>query len=102
MSMVDALVFQIHCSFCHHRPVVGICEDGDGFMSTEEGPAMASPTSLCFSLLPSSSGTLLFLRRTSLSGMMAALARMHVPGAVRLVRMYGAVGLVELLGSVSL
>ena len=71
-------------------------------MSMEEGPAMASLASFCSPLLPSSSGTLPFLRRVSLSGMMTILARMHVPGARRSVRMHGAMGLARLLGWVSL
>ena len=70
-------------------------------MSTEEGPTMASSILLHSPLLPSSSGTLPFLWRFSLSGMMP-LARMHVPGAISLVRVYGSMGLAGLLGSVSL
>ena len=85
-------------------PVVGICLDGDRFMSMKEGqgPIMASSSSLHFPLLPSSSRTTSFPQRFSHSGRMPTLARMHVPGAKRSVRMHGAIGLAGLLSWVSL
>ena len=57
---VDVLVFQVHCTSLYHDSSdigIGICLDGDGFMSIEEGLAMTSPTFLPSPLLPSSSGT---------------------------------------------
>ena len=63
---------------------------------------MASPIPLCSLLFPSSSGMSPFPRGFSLSGMMLTLVRMCDPGTIRLVRVHGAIGLVELLGQVSL
>ena len=105
--LADALVFQIHCSSSYQliiavTLVVGICLDGDRFMSIEEGLTMASATSLHSPLLPSTSGTPPFLRRFSFSGVMLTLVRMHVPGAISLVRVHGAMGFAGLLGWVSL
>ena len=74
-----------------------ICQDGDWFISIEEGPAMVSPTLLHYLLLPSSFGIPPFLRRFSLSGLMPVLVRLHVPGAIRSVRLHGAMGLAGLL-----
>ena len=67
-----------------------------------DGSTMASPPFLCSPLLPSSCATLLFLRKVSFSGVMPALVRMPVPGAIGLVRVHGTVGLAGLLGWVNL
>ena len=81
---------------------VGICQDGDEFMSREEGIIMASSTLLHSTLPTSFSGTSLFFRRVSLSGVTLVLLRMCVWGVISLVRVYGAEGLVGQLGWVSL
>ena len=80
---------------------VEICLDGDGLMFIEKGPIMESPDLSC-SLLPSFSGTPTLLRRLSLFGVIPTLARILVPGAIRSVRVHGAMGLTGLLGKVSL
>ena len=98
---VDALVFQIHGSSLYHHNIENggrNMVDGNGFMSMDEGPTMASPTSLNSPLLSSSAGTLLFLKRVLLSSIMPALVRMCLPGAIRSVRLHCGVGLVRLLG----
>ena len=48
-----------HCIIIAVTSEVGICVDGDGFMSMEEGPTMAYPTLLHSPQFPSSSETLL-------------------------------------------
>ena len=67
-----------------------------------EGPAMALPRSLCFLMLPSFSGTPLFLRTFFLSGPISPLVMMHVPGTIRSVRVHGAMCFEGLSGCVGL
>ena len=57
---------------------------------------------ITFFPLPSLSGTLLFLRRGSLSSVIPALVKMHVPGSTRSVKVDGAMDHAGLLGWLSL
>ena len=102
---VETLMFQAHCGLSYHHS----SDTCNGSMSGWKlayvhcgGPAMAFPTSLHFLMLPSSSGTLSFLRTFSLSIGISTLVLIHVPGTIMSVRVHDAMCSTGLPGQVGL